>query len=212
MEHRCMRYPLGGLCGKPICPSTVQGLASWPDVAWMERSEIRDFASLGPFPGLRGASRAGHFGPDPLAPSGLRGKIFLRNLKIPIDAIPTLLYIFRVLSDEGRFLEAVLQRTERKLTGPGRPGTADRLVAKGGAPGGAAPYVTGRARFTLPREVGTLLPPPRVLRHCTLAPPAAPSPSRSSRRKGKPRTHCAARMRELGCLNREIGNSKRGAS
>ncbi len=81
-----------------------------------------------------------------------------------------------VLSDEGRFLEAILQRTERKLAGPGRPGTVDELVAKGGAPGGAAPYVTGRARFTLPREVGTLIPPPRVLRHCTLAPPAAPSP------------------------------------
>src|SRR4051812_4463409 len=28
----------------------------------------------------------------------------------------------------------------------------------------------------LPREVGTLIPPPRVLRHCALAPPAAPSP------------------------------------
>jgi hypothetical protein len=37
----------------------------------------------------------------------------------------------------------------------------ERLVAEGGAPGGAAPYVTGRARFTLPREVGTLIPPPR---------------------------------------------------
>src|SRR6201982_3235543 len=29
-----------------------------------------------------------------------------------------------------RFLEATLQRTERKLAGPGRPGTVDRLVAK----------------------------------------------------------------------------------
>jgi hypothetical protein len=30
----------------------------------------------------------------------------------------------------GRFLEAILQRTERKLAGPGRPGTVDELVAK----------------------------------------------------------------------------------
>jgi hypothetical protein len=30
-----------------------------------------------------------------------------------------------VLSDEERFLEAILQRAERKLAGPGRPGTAD---------------------------------------------------------------------------------------
>ena len=29
-----------------------------------------------------------------------------------------------------RFLEAILQWTERKLAGPGRPGTVDELVAK----------------------------------------------------------------------------------
>jgi hypothetical protein len=29
-----------------------------------------------------------------------------------------------------RFLEAILQRTERELAGPGRPGTVDALVAK----------------------------------------------------------------------------------
>jgi hypothetical protein len=46
----------------------------------------------------------------------------------------------------GRFLEAILQRTERELAAPGRPGTVDEQVANGGAPGGAAPYVTGRAR------------------------------------------------------------------
>jgi hypothetical protein len=32
------------------------------------------------------------------------------------------------------------------------------------------------ARGALPREVGTLIPPHGVLRHCTLAPPAAPPP------------------------------------
>src|SRR6201747_2577968 len=44
----------------------------------------------------------------------------------------------------GRFLEAILQRTERELARPGRPGTVDGLVA-GGALGGAAPCL-GRAR------------------------------------------------------------------
>src|SRR5882762_11223722 len=44
----------------------------------------------------------------------------------------------------GRFLEAILQQTERKLAGPGRPGSVDGLVA-GGALGGAAPCL-GRAR------------------------------------------------------------------
>src|SRR5437763_16976523 len=39
------------------------------------------------------------------------------------------------------------------------------------------------ARGALPREVGTLIPPPGVLRHCTLAPPAAPSPRLGSRGK-----------------------------
>src|SRR3981081_4768637 len=55
-----------------------------------------------------------------------------------------LAYPAPVLSNEGRFLEAILQRTERKLAGPGRPGTVDGLVA-GGALGGAAPSL-GRAR------------------------------------------------------------------
>src|SRR4051812_32904120 len=70
----------------------------------------------------------------------------------------------------------------------GAPEWSTRLVAKGGAPGGAAPYVTGRAGFTLPREVGTSIPPPRVLRHCTLAPPAAPPP-RKVARDWQARTH-----------------------
>src|ERR1700704_908557 len=55
-----------------------------------------------------------------------------------------LAYPARVLSNEGRFLEAILQRAERELAGPGRPGTVDGLVA-GGALGGAAPCL-GRAR------------------------------------------------------------------
>ncbi len=110
-----------------------------------------------------------------------------------------LAYPARVLSVRGRFLEAILQRTERELAGPGRPGTADRLVAKVERREAPRPTSLG-ARGTLPREVGTLIPPPGVLRHCTLAPPAAPPPSRGSRGIGKPRTLCAARMWRLGCL------------
>jgi hypothetical protein len=63
------------------------------------------------------------------APSGLRDvrikKNILWNLKIPIDVIPTSQYLFHVLSGEDRFLEAIFQRTERKLAGPGRPGKVD---------------------------------------------------------------------------------------
>src|SRR3978361_852102 len=75
----------------------------------------------------------------------------------------------------GCFLEAILQRTERKLAGPGRPGTVDRLVAKVERREVPRPTSLG-ARGTLPREGGTLIPPPRGLCHCALAAPDAPFP------------------------------------
>src|SRR6266576_3919123 len=71
-----------------------------------------------------------------------------------------------------RFLEATLQRAERKLAGPGRPGTVDGLVA-GGALGGAAPCL-GRARCLAARG-GSVNPASRVPIGA-LAPPTAPSP------------------------------------
>ena len=92
-----------------------------------------------------------------------------------MDSYPrpqNLAYPARVLSNEGALLEAILQRTERKLAGPGRPGTVDGLVA-GGALGGAAPSL-GRARCLAARGGFTTR-----LKGClasTLAPPAAPSP------------------------------------
>ena len=58
----------------------------------------------------------------------------------------------------GRLLEAILQRTERKLAGPGRPGTVDGLVAKVERREAPRPTSLG-ARGALPREVGTLIPP-----------------------------------------------------
>jgi hypothetical protein len=67
-------------------------------------------------------------------------------------------YPGRVLSNEERFLEAILQRTERELAGPGRPGTADRLVAKVERREAQRPTSLG-ARGALPREVGRLIPP-----------------------------------------------------
>src|SRR3954465_9927808 len=77
-----------------------------------------------------------------------------------------LAYPARVLFDEGRFLEAILLWTERKLAGPGRPGTVDGLVA-GGALGGAAPSLGRarlpcRARWVHPRLKGCPLVPWRL--------------------------------------------------
>ena len=81
----------------------------------------------------------------------------------------------------GRFLEAILQRTERELAGPGRPGAVDGLVAK--VERREAPRLALGARGALPREVGTLIPPPRgAYVTAPLAPPAAPSPRAPSAR------------------------------
>jgi hypothetical protein len=87
-----------------------------------------------------------------------------------------LAYPARVLFGEGRFLEAILIWTERKLAGPGRPGTVDRLVAKVERREVPRPTSLGARgwRYQL-REVGTLIPPQRVPAGA-LAPPAAPPP------------------------------------
>ena len=61
-------------------------------------------------------------------------------------------------STRARFPEAILKRTERKLAGPGRPGAVDKAGGQGGAPGGAAPYVTGRARCRCTARGGYVIP------------------------------------------------------
>src|ERR1700760_4031366 len=94
----------------------------------------------------------------------------------------------------GRFLEAILQRTERKLAGPGRPGMVDRLVAKVERREVPRPTSLG-ARGALPREVGTLILP----QGCplgALAPPAAPSPRAGRAREKANLGRIAPRDRE----------------
>jgi hypothetical protein len=109
----------------------------------------------------------------------------------------------------GRFLEAILQRAERKLAGPGRPGTVDRLVAKverREAPRptslGARGRLAARGGYVNPASKGATLLRPGASRRST--------PSRGSRGTGKPRTHCAARMQTLGCLKSESPPSRPG--
>src|SRR3954466_11985177 len=96
----------------------------------------------------------------------------------------------------GRFLEAILQRTERELAGPGRPGTVDRLVAKVERREAPRPTSLG-ARGALPREVGTLLPPQGGPLVPWRLPPLHPL-AQVARGTGKPRTHRAARTIGLG--------------
>jgi hypothetical protein len=95
----------------------------------------------------------------PPAPSQGRRKIILGNLKIPIDVIPTIRYILLVLPDEGPLSRGDPSWDRARAGRTGGPRNGRQAGGRGGAPGGAAPYVTGRARFTLPREVGTLFPP-----------------------------------------------------
>src|SRR3954451_8483327 len=94
---------------------------------------------------------------------------------MPIPVPKTSLILLASCSMRGRFLEAILQRTERELAGPGRPGTVDRLVPKVERREVPRPTSLG-ARGSLAARGGYVNPASRVLRHCTLAPPAAPSP------------------------------------
>jgi hypothetical protein len=126
-------------------------------------------------------------------------KIFFAFL-IPVPQ--TSLILLASCPMRGRFLEAILQRTERKLAGPGRPGAVDGLVAKGGAPGGAAPYVTGRARCLAARG-GYVNPASKGATSLRPGASRRSIPSRGSRGTGKPRTLCAARTRGCGCLKIE---------
>jgi hypothetical protein len=91
---------------------------------------------------------------------------------IPIPVLKASLILLASWPMSERFLEAILQRTERKLAGPGRPGPVDGLVA-GGAPGGAAPSL-GRARCLAAR--GGYVNPASRVPVGALAPPAAPPP------------------------------------
>src|SRR5882757_6406187 len=130
----------------------------------MERSEIRD------------SVLAARFVPDFASLHPVYEKSENRRSRtcecIPIPVPKSSLILIASCPMRGRFLEAILQRTERKLAGPGRPGTVDGLVA-GGALGGAAPCL-GRARCLAARG-GYVTPASRVPIGA-LAPPTAPSP------------------------------------
>jgi hypothetical protein len=90
--------------------------------------------------------------------SGLRKNI-LRNLKIPIDGIPNLLYIFRVLFDGGP-----LSRSDpfsgQSESWPDR-GAPERSTAWWLVERWEALRLALGAHGALPCEVGTLIPPPR---------------------------------------------------
>jgi hypothetical protein len=125
----------------------------------------------------------------------LRGaeKNIFRNLKIPIDGIPSLLYIFPVLPAEGPLSRSGPSTDRAKA---GRTGAPERSTARWLVERWEALRLALGAHGALPCEVGTLIPPPRGVDATPLAPPTAPSPRLGWRGTGKPRTPCAARMQQ----------------
>src|SRR3954453_8903002 len=78
---------------------------------------------------------------------------------IPYPASLNRIYDRRVLSWEGSLSrgDPDIGQSE-SWPGRGPPERPTRLVAKGGAPGGAAPYVTGRARSRCTARGGYVIP------------------------------------------------------
>jgi len=104
----------------------------------------------------------------------LLARIGEKNFTIPYPRPPNLAYPNCVLSKEESLSgKRSLQRTERKLAGPGRPGTVDGLVAK--VERREAQRLALGARGRLAARGGFAA----RLQGClasTLAPPAAPPP------------------------------------
>src|SRR5258707_6923768 len=88
---------------------------------------------------------------------------------------PALAYPARVLSDEGALSRGDPATDRAKAGRTGAPGSADGLVAKVERREVPRPTSLG-ARGRLAARGGYVNPASGVLRHCTLAPPAAPSP------------------------------------
>src|SRR4051794_31813043 len=123
-------------------------------------------------------------------------------MPIGLDIIPNGSYTRTVLSDEGPLSRSDPSSDRAKAGLPGAPRDGRQAGGQGGAPGGAAPYVTGRARclaarggYVNPASRGARLVPWRL-------PPLHPL-ARVSRGTGKARTHSAARTRKCGCLKFE---------
>jgi hypothetical protein len=122
--------------------------------------------------------------------------------QIYVDIIPIRTYREHVLSDEGALSRSDPSADRARAGRTGAPRNGRQAGGQGGAPGGAAPYVTGRARCLAARG-GYVNPASKGARWCPGASRRS-TPSRGWRGIGKPRTQCAARMPELGCLKIEL--------
>src|ERR1700733_11760595 len=123
---------------------------------------------------------------------------------MPIPVLQPSLILLVSCPMRGCFLEAILQRTERKLAGLGRPGTVDGLVVE--VERREAPRLALGARGRLAARGGYVNPASKGATSLRPGASRRSIASRGSRGTGKPRTLCAPRMRRLGCLKFEFRN------
>src|SRR3954447_14540365 len=101
---------------------------------------------------------------------------------------------------KGRVLEATSKRTEQSWPDRG-PGSVDEAGDEGGAPGGAAPYVIGRARLaSSAARGGYVIPASKGASQALWRRPPLHRPRNSRGQPAKLGRFCAARMQKLGCL------------
>jgi hypothetical protein len=126
----------------------------------MERSEIRERrSSLSIVPGLRGAChRAGHFGPDPLAPSRLRPKCLFATCVFPFSrcaVAPELCLTPPKAFPKNSSLERREAERQKAHLGAASQSDAARTLSPVLLMGGPRPLATswsGRARLSAPHR------------------------------------------------------------
>jgi hypothetical protein len=126
-------------------------------------------------------------------------KIFAFLIPVPQGG----LIIAPVLSDEEPLSRSDPSLDRARAGRTGAPRNGRQAGGQGGAPGGAAPYVTGRARCLAARG-GYVNPASKGATSLRPGASRRSIASRGSRGIGKPRTHCAARTRKCGCLKFEL--------
>src|SRR5436305_5992563 len=116
-----------------------------------------------------------------------------------VDNIPIRTYHELSLSNEGRFLEGVLKRTEQELAGPGAP---KRSTAWSPVERREALRLALGARGSLAARGGYVNPASKGASQASWRLPPLHPLARVREGLANLGRFCAARIRKLGCLNR----------
>src|SRR5947209_19668731 len=118
-----------------------------------------------------------------------------------------------VLSDKGPLPRSDPRAGRARAVRTGAPRDGRQAGDEGGAPGGAAPYVIGRARLaSSAARGGRVTPPQKGASQALWRLPPLHRPRNLAGATGKPRTQRAAGLPKLGCLKceSELGRSACG--